>query len=183
MTHATRIKEDLQLPAADRAALDQVDEVTGGSVNVALTLLHHPELAHRYMQFGLSFIVDGVLPARDRELIILRTAQACRSPYEWAQHVRMGLAAGLTEEEIRRITSDDLGGWERQDAELLAGVDTLLATSRLTEQQWAGLSSRYGTKGAVEAVMLAGHYFMLAGLLNSADTQIETGLEAPIPLG
>ncbi|WP_328224594.1 hypothetical protein OG272_45295 [Streptomyces sp. NBC_00104] len=41
--------------------------------------------------------------------------------------------------------SDDLGGWERQDAELLAAVDTLPATSRLTAQQWAGPSARYGT--------------------------------------
>ncbi|WP_326573803.1 hypothetical protein OG889_02435 [Streptomyces sp. NBC_00481] len=79
--------------------------------------------------------------------------------------------------------SDDLGGWERQDAELLAAVDTVPATSRLTAQQWAGLSARYGTKGAVEAVMPAGHYVMPAGLLNSADTQVEPGLEAPIPLG
>ncbi|KOG37239.1 hypothetical protein [Streptomyces resistomycificus] len=59
-------------------------------------------------------------------------------------------------------------------------MDTLPATSRLSERQWAGLPSRYGTKGAVEAVMLAGHYFMLAGLLNSTDTQIEPGLEARI---
>jgi 4-carboxymuconolactone decarboxylase len=35
----------------------------------------------------------------------------------------------------------------------------------LSEAQWANLSGRYGTAGAIETVMLAGHYAMLAGVI------------------
>ena len=43
------------------------------------------------------------LPAREREIVILRTGFLCKSGYEWTQHVRIGLREGLTEDEIARI--------------------------------------------------------------------------------
>ena len=42
----------------------------------------------------------STLSARERELLILRTAWLRRSEYEYIQHVILGLRAGLTEEEI-----------------------------------------------------------------------------------
>jgi 4-carboxymuconolactone decarboxylase len=181
-THATRITDDLVLPHLAPEALDQLGEVTGGAVNVGLTILHHPALAVRYQPFGLSFLTDGILPARERELVILRTSWHCRSPYEWAHHTKIGRDCGISTEELRRITTSDLSGWQGPDAELLDAVDAVVRDHSLSEAQWANLSGRYGTAGAIETVMLAGHYAMLAGVLNSAGTRIEPGIEAPVPL-
>ncbi|MBE1493960.1 alkylhydroperoxidase family enzyme [Amycolatopsis lexingtonensis] len=152
-THATRITDDL--------------------------LLHHPALAVRYQPFGLSFLTDGILPARERELVILRTSWHCRSPYEWAHHTKIGRECGISTEELRRITTADLREWPGPDAELLGAV---VRDHSLSEAQWANLSGRYGTAGAIETVMLAGHYAMLAGVLNSAGTRIEPSIEALVPL-
>lgn len=181
-THATRITDDLVLPHLVPEALDQLGDVTGGAVNVGLTILHHPALALRYQPFGLSFLTDGILPARERELVILRTSWRCRSPYEWAHHTKIGQACGISTEEIRRITSDDLAEWPGPDADLLDAVDAVVRDHSLSEAQWTTLSGLYGTAGAIEMVMLAGHYAMLAGVLNSAGTRIEPGIEVPVPL-
>jgi 4-carboxymuconolactone decarboxylase len=180
--HAARIADDLVLPQIAPEQLEQLREATGGAVNVGLTILHHPALAQRYRQFGISFLTDGVLPERDRELIILRTSWLCRSPYEWAHHTRIGQACGVSEEEIRRIKADALGGWNAEDADVLAAVDDVVRRHTLSEAQWARLSARYGTAGAIEVVMLAGHYAMLAAVLNSAGTQVEPGIEVAVPL-
>jgi alkylhydroperoxidase family enzyme len=180
--HADRITEDLQFPEGIPDPTADVANLTGGAVNVSLTMMHHPALAQRYQPFGIGFIADGVLPARDRELIILRTSWRCRSDYEWAHHTRIGLECGVTDPEIRRITTAELDDWPAGDAELLSVVDDLLLAHRLTDQQWTGLAVRYGTTGAIEAVMLAGQYAMLAGLLNSAGTRVEPGIEVTIPL-
>ncbi|MZG17096.1 carboxymuconolactone decarboxylase family protein [Streptomyces sp. SID5914] len=179
--HASRIKEQLDLSEELSELINRIQASTG-AINVVLTTLHHPTLAKRYSRFGTGFINDGLLPARDRELMVLRTSWHCGSIYEWTHHNRLSLTCGITEKEIRRITESDLSGWEPADAELLAVVDALVDDHRLTEEQWASITERYSTQGAIETVLLVGHYVMLAGLLNSAGTQVEPGIDAPVPL-
>jgi len=182
--HAARITDELpeQSDVAPES-LQRLEEMTGGSINVGLTLLHHPALARGYEPFGFSFFTVGVLPVRDRELIILRTSWLCDSPYEWAHHTRIGQTCGVSQEEIRRMKNKDLAEWDAADADLLSAVDSIVREHTLTARQWASLSDRYDTAGAIEIVMLTGHYAMLAGVLNSAGTQIERGIDVPIPLG
>lgn len=45
----------------------------------------------------------GKACARQRELLILRTAWRCRCDYEWGTHLRMGRVARLTDEEITGV--------------------------------------------------------------------------------
>ena len=43
------------------------------------------------------------LPAREREIVILRVGFLCKSGYEFTQHTRIGLNEGLSEDEIAAI--------------------------------------------------------------------------------
>src|SRR5207245_2181605 len=82
-------------------------------------------LVRRWLPFG-TMMLTGELPARDRELLILRTAWNCRSAYEWGQHVRIGLAAGVTQDEIDRVPpGPGAPGWSPLDAALLGAADEL----------------------------------------------------------
>ena len=84
----------------------------GTELNIFATLAHHPRLLKRWSAFGGVLLYGGVLPARERELLILRTGYLCRAPYEWGQHVTIGLAAGLTDDEIARVAAGpDADGW------------------------------------------------------------------------
>ena len=81
--------------------------------------MRHPGLFARWLPFG-GKLLAGRLPARDRELLVLRTGWRCRSEYEWAQHVVVGRAAGLTDEEIERVVAGpDAPGWDPFEAVLL----------------------------------------------------------------
>ena len=46
----------------------------GTEMNIFSTLAHHPKLLKRWAAFGGTLLFGGRLPARDRELLILRTA-------------------------------------------------------------------------------------------------------------
>ena len=51
----------------------------GQPLNLFSTLAHHPKLLQRWMVFASFLLAKGELPARDRELLILRTAWNCSS--------------------------------------------------------------------------------------------------------
>jgi alkylhydroperoxidase family enzyme len=55
----------------------------GSNLNIFATLAHHPRLLKRWPAFGGTLLFRGQLPARDRELLILRTAWLCKAESEW----------------------------------------------------------------------------------------------------
>src|SRR5687767_4474387 len=110
----------------------------GTELNIFSTLARHPKLLKQWSAFGGTLLYGGALPPRDRELLILRTGYLCRSHYEWGQHVVIGLAAGLTEDDIARVASGpEADGWSPDDATLLRAADELHADNRISDTTWA----------------------------------------------
>jgi alkylhydroperoxidase family enzyme len=175
------------LPPSERS--ERVDELLRGlrggvvgagpdetDLNIFATLARHPRLLRRWSAFG-GVLLTGELPARDRELLILRTAWHCRAHYEWAQHVGIGIRAGLTEEEIDRIPAGPAtGNWSGLDAALLTAADELHADARLSDATWAELAGAYTEAQLIEVCMVVGQYHMVAFTLNSLGVQPEPGL-------
>src|SRR5919107_5997737 len=69
-----------------RELLSQAGGPAAGATNIFTTLVRRPGLFRKWMPFG-GKLLAGKLPARDRELLILRTGLRCGSAYEWGQHV------------------------------------------------------------------------------------------------
>jgi 4-carboxymuconolactone decarboxylase len=156
--------------------LDEVRLPNAEAVNIFATLVRYPGLYRRWMPFA-GKLLAGKLPARDRELLILRSAWRCASSYEWGQHVRLAKQAGISAEEIDRIaTGPDAPGWDPFDRTLLTAVDELHDDACLTDATWATLASRYEERQMIELPMLVGQYHMLAFALNSLGVQREPGV-------
>ena len=147
-----------------------------GALNIFLTLVRHPGLFRRWLPFG-GKLLTGKLPARDREILILRTAVNCDSPYEWAQHVRIGLASGLDTAEIERIKAGP-AAWDEFGAVLLRAADELHKESTISDATWAALAERYDELQLVEVPMVVGHYHLVAFTLNTLGVPIEPGADA-----
>jgi alkylhydroperoxidase family enzyme len=161
------------------AVQELIDPVTvGPAANIFLTMARHPGLFRRWLPFGGKLLMGGKLPARERELVVLRTARRCGSDYEWGQHVTMGRDAGLTDDEIRAVGRLDhaLERWPDAERAVLQATDELLADHRVTDETWEGLAADHDTEQLIELCMLAGHYAMLAGVLNSAGVEREEGV-------
>ena len=149
----------------------------GTELNIFATLAHHPKLLKRWSAFGGVLLYGGRLPARDRELLILRTAWSCRAHYEWGQHVGIALAAGVTEDEVARAAAGpDTDGWSPEDACLLRAADELHTANRISDATWADLAARYDEQQLIEVCMVVGQYHLVAFTLSSLGVVPEPGL-------
>lgn len=167
------------LPATERtpsaqALLDGVT-VAGSEANIFTTLVRAEGLTRRWLPFG-GKLLNGKIPARDRELLILRTGWNCRSEYEWSQHVVIGRSAGLTDEEIDRIPAGPGGEWSEFDSILLQAADELHHDWCISDATWAALAAVYDPQQLIELPMLVGHYHMVAMTMNTLGVQLDPGL-------
>jgi 4-carboxymuconolactone decarboxylase len=152
-----------------------------GDNNIFATLARHKDLFRAWLRFGGFLLGGGVLPERERELLILRTGYNCRSDYEWGQHVRISEGLGMAREEIHRVAAGpQADGWSAADAALLRAADELHEQAKILEATWARLAEAYDEAGMIEIAMLVGHYHLVAYALNSLEVELDDGLE-PIP--
>src|SRR5690349_3128312 len=64
--------EDLD-PETQELVTKTLTSPDGEVLNIFRTMSHHPWVTKRFMQLGTQLLVRGSLPARERELLILRT--------------------------------------------------------------------------------------------------------------
>jgi len=147
-------------------------------MNVFATLAHHPQLLKRFNALGGIFLRHGTLPARERELVILRVAARTGSEYEYAQHQVIGARAGLSGEEIDAVRGP-LGHWGGDDVELLAFTDQMIDSDGAAAPGWDALAGRFATDQMIELVFLIGFYRMLAGFLVVVGVELEDELRPP----
>lgn len=152
--------------------LDKTRIVAGPPLNIFATLAHHPRLLKRFNVLGGLFLGRGLLPARERELVILRTGWRTRCEYEFGQHVLLGRQAGLSDEEIRRVTGDG-AAWPDGDALLIRLADEMHDTRDVSDDLWQALARRWSQAELLELVTLPGFYGMVCGFLNAARVQRE----------
>ncbi|MBY0422893.1 MAG: carboxymuconolactone decarboxylase family protein, partial [Parvularculaceae bacterium] len=156
--------------------------------DMVATLLRFPQLWNRLA--ALSAVVQSasaVLPARYRQLAILRTVWLCGAPYQWGEHVERTRKAGVTNEEIEQVkTGSSAPGFGPADKAVLSAVEELHGDSFVSDETWSSLAARFDDGQMVELLVLVGQFRTIAGLLNSIRMPLEpwnTGfLERESPL-
>ncbi len=121
-----------------------------------------------WLHFAARLMPFGSLPRRECELVILTVAQARQCRYEQEHHRQLGRRAGLTAAEIEAL----LGGpavstFSRREEVLRASAEAIVAREDLTDPEWNRLRSVTSEREAIEVLLLAGHYDMLATVLTT----------------
>jgi alkylhydroperoxidase family enzyme len=171
------------LPPADRDP--RTDELLrslrldpdGDDLNLFTTLAHHPRLLKRWSAFGGLLLAGGTLPARDREVLILRTAANTGADYEWGHHLVIGATTGLSDAEMAGLASAEAVTGSDHHALLVRAADELHADDVLSDATWAALAEGYDTQQLIEVPMVVGQYHLVAFTLNSLGVQREDGVE------
>lgn len=168
--------EDDELTPEQAEALRPVREGSMGVLNIFRTLARAPKALTRFNQWG-TYVLSrrNDLPPRQREIVILRTGWLCRSGYEWAQHVEIGLQAGLTRDESERIKKGAEAGWNTADAALIRATDELVADQFIGDASWAELGRHFTDKQRMDVVFTAAHYTQVSMILNSFGVPLEAG--------
>lgn len=153
-----------------------ITKISGGRspLNIFTTLARHPRLLERWLTFANYVLAKNTLPARERELVILRTGWLCRCEYEFHQHRRIGRTAGLTEEEIRRVT-EGADAWTGRDATLIRATDELVSDKRISDATWRALEGDLTEQQRIDLLFTVGQYTLVSMVLNTLGVQTEDG--------
>lgn len=149
----------------------------GKMLNIFRTLLNHPQAMKAFLAYG-NYVLSkkNTLPAREREIVILRTGFLCRSGYEWTQHVPIGQRAGITDAEVQAIKQGaDAPNWKPADAALIRATDDLHARQFISDANWQALSSHFSPKQCMDVVFAVGQYTQVSMLLNTFGVQLDEG--------
>lgn len=146
--------------------------------DVSLITLRHPGMFKGQMVMGIELAAKGTIPARERELAILRVALLARAPFEWCEHVDIGKAFGVTAQEIERvIEGSSAPGWSEHEAALLRAVEELIGDHCMSDATWETLAKTYTEQQMLEVPMLVGAYLTTAMQQNSLKIQPKGGFE------
>jgi 4-carboxymuconolactone decarboxylase len=151
---------------------------TDEPMHIFTTLAQQPDLFRRWLGFG-GALLSGRLPGRLRELVILRTAYRFDGTYEWAHHLELGAAQGITPAEL-----EALGGplsavdWDPFERAALAAVDETADDGAVGDATWTTLASRLDSGDLIELLMLIAHYLMLSTVLRSLRVPLEPAAQA-----
>jgi alkylhydroperoxidase family enzyme len=167
---------DAELSPEQEEALKPVRNGTMGVLNIFRTLIHSPKALTRFNEWG-GYVLSrrNDLPAREREIVILRTGFLCKSGYEFTQHTRIGLQSGLSADEIERIKRGADAGWSAADAALIRASDELHADQFVTDATWTELGKHFTQKQCMDVVFTAGQYTQVSMILNTFGVQLDAG--------
>jgi 4-carboxymuconolactone decarboxylase len=147
-------------------------------LNILLVMAHNDQLLGPFLQWAAALAVSGALDRCDAELLALRAAWNCRSPFEWGHHVEYAEHFGLGRDEIDRVPAGpDAPGWSSRQTMLLRVADELHADTVISDATYVALAAEFTPAQLVEIVMTVGQYTMLSMVANSFDVAIEPGLD------
>ncbi len=149
----------------------------GEPLNIFRAMANHPKLFKRFNLMGGYLLNKGLLPEREREIVILRVGWRAKAVYEFGQHTLIGGRCGLTEAEIAALASDDSAHrWSDDDRDLIAMADELCLDDCVSDETFARLDQRWSDAQLVELVICAGFYRLVSGFLNTLGVPLDDGV-------
>jgi alkylhydroperoxidase family enzyme len=134
----------------------------------------HPSLSSRMRATGAGILGDGLVPARERELMILRTSALCGAEYEWGVHAAaFGPGVGLDASDALGVASGDFERFGLRDQLVLRLADALHETSSVPDLLWRELSAEWSSAQLLELIVTAGWYHAIAFVINASGIEPE----------
>lgn len=154
--------------------LQEIRNFLGKPLNIQSMMAHHPALMKAWMPFRNHVVSNSSLSARQRELVILRTAHNCQADYEWQHHVERGLKAGLGPDEINRVKKGARAdGWQPDEAALLAAADNCYGDLCISEKNLVALTQYFNKQQQLDITVTVGMYITLAMIIKTYAVPME----------
>lgn len=152
-------------------------QAKGSDFNSILVLAQHPRLTEHWLRFNAAASRGFVLPARIKEIAILRAAWRSQCDYEWVQHMLSGLREGLNVEDFVALQTETVTErWNDADRAVILAADGLWRLQQVDDEIWGSLATQFTTEQILELLYVVGAYIALAGILNTARVAIEPAI-------
>ncbi len=143
-------------------------------LNVYKVMAHCPKVGREFLRLGNAILFKGSLPPRLRELAILRVGDLAEATYEWTQHVPIGLAVGLTEQQIKTLHQwKDSPFFSIQERAVLQYTDEVAQNVRVSEKTFRAVRGFLSEEQVVELTTTIGYYGMVSRILEALEIERE----------
>lgn len=164
-----------RLPYADPANPELAGQVAriraergGKLLNLYAMLLNSPALADGWRQLLTAIRQQCLLPARQRELAILRIAVINRADYEFAQHVPFALNEGVTQAQLDGLkTAEWREHFDALDALVIDYTDAMTRDIRVPQDIFDALRKHFTDREVVELTATVAAYNMVSRFLEA----------------
>ena len=135
-------------------------------------MMHSPEVMNMARAMGDYLRYHSAIGNTLSELVILITAREWSQGYEWYVHYPIALKAGISKGIADAIADGRRPTGMNADEEVVYDLTTeILKNKRISEATFQRAEQRFGKKGVVDMVGIAGYYTFLAMQLNMARYQ------------
>jgi alkylhydroperoxidase family enzyme len=154
------------------AAGEEEDAPWDGPQHTHRAIANNPELLEAYRRMGSSVWQASGLSDRERELTILTVARTLESAYEWYQHARIALDAGVPREDILAVSRGEYDSFSPSDRALVRYVEAF--TDRTVDDgTHAELAEHFDEATIVGVGMLASYYIGIDYMGDAFDLEME----------
>jgi alkylhydroperoxidase family enzyme len=126
-----------QAPDDVREALDRLPPL-----NIFRTLAHAETAFRPFLRFGAAVLGKMALDPVVRELAILTVAKEAEAEYEWIQHVAIGKAVGVSDQQIAALAEADSCAPEGADERIRRAAEASRDGSSAGEASGVGEASQ-----------------------------------------
>lgn len=141
--------------------------------NLYKMLLNSPPVAEGWLNYLTAIRQKSGLPARLRELLILRVAVLNDADYEFAQHLPIALQAGCGEDQVDGVRTGNFTALEPGERAALAYCDEMTRNIRVRDTTFAALGEAYDGKAIVEITATIAAYNMVSRFLEAIQVDHE----------
>jgi 4-carboxymuconolactone decarboxylase len=137
----------------------------------------HRDLADRMRPMASGLLNKGLLPAKDREVLIERTTARAGAEYEWGVHaVFFGPSVGLDEPTLAALATApaDAPIFDQRTRLLVTAADELADEGQLTDGTWQELAAIFEPAQLLELIILCGWYRTLSTVITSLRLPLES---------
>lgn len=143
-----------------------------GHLTIFRVLAHSPTTVINMMRLGGGILgKPQALDARTREMLVLLALAIAGGRYEWPQHVDIGLAVGMTAEEVAAIEKQDISAscFNERDQAVLAFGREVIVNVQVPQAVFDRAKAHLSEQAMVDAIVDIGFYMTLARVTEAFD--------------
>jgi len=145
--------------------------------------LHSPHLAELWSAVGRYLRDETGLSRRVREVAILVTAREHDSRFEWQQHERVALRAGVPQEVIDVIKHRaPVDGLDETDALVIRLGRQVFGDRAVDSEVFGSAMARFGAQQLIDLISIMGTYVATAAMLTLVDMQLPPDEDPLLPM-
>ena len=150
------------------------------NLNLHRALIHSPGGARTFAAPALYVRHHSKLDARLRELAIIQVGYLTRTRYEYAHHLEIGRANGVSDEDLRALARETVGeptALAELDRAVLSAARELVAQPKLADATFTTLRKYLDEERVVDLIITIATYCGVVRLLGALEIDLEAGYD------